>query len=83
MRCKNNDHIIGIVENEGHFLASLIINNNEFMYKIIEHIVKESELKLDVNLVMSLIKGDKFELVLKAVELGVMRFTHLKQKVNY
>ena len=81
MRCKNNDHIIGIVENEGHFLASLIINNNEVHAKIIEHIVKESELKLDVILVMSLIKGDKFELVLqKAVELGVGEIYPFKAK---
>lgn len=72
MRYKNNDQIIGIVEGEGHYLASLMINSKQVVGKIIKKIDRDNDLKADVILVCALLKGDKFELALqKACELGV------------
>jgi 16S rRNA (uracil1498-N3)-methyltransferase len=72
MRLKNNDKIIGIIEGEGKYLASLNIDGDQVDATIIEKIESNSELSTNITLIYALVKQEKFELVLqKAVELGV------------
>jgi 16S rRNA (uracil1498-N3)-methyltransferase len=72
MRLKNHDQIIGIIEGEGKYLATLNIDNNDVSATIIEKIESTNELNNQITLVYALVKQEKFELVLqKAVEIGV------------
>lgn len=71
MRLKNNDNVVCIFNNV-KYLCSLTIENKIAKAKVIEQLNDKSLLPINVTLIYSMPKGEKFELVLqKATELGV------------
>ncbi len=71
MRMKINDKIICIYHQE-KFLCSILKLNPTIKVKIINPIVEDSENKVDITLIIGIIKRDKWNFVLqKATELGV------------
>ncbi|MGM9874161.1 MAG: RsmE family RNA methyltransferase [Bacilli bacterium] len=83
MRMKVNEHI-EVVINGVSYLCN-IDSINPLNISIISKIDRNSELNIDVNLILCLPKGDKIDLIIqKAVELGANKiiFVHSKRSIN-
>ena len=80
MRAKPNDKIEVVDENHHSYLAN-IESVNPLIIKVVEPILKETELKTDVTLFFALAKSDKNEFVIqKATELGAKRIVLFQGK---
>lgn len=69
---KDNKYTFRICDTNGHIFLASLINNKQCILK--EELDENNELDVDITCILSLIKNDKFELIVqKLVELGVKR----------
>lgn len=79
MRCRVNDRIE--VVSEGKVYVSEIKNIKPLEIEVVEELEENNELKNDVVLIVSLLKGDHMDLVIqKATELGVEEIVLLQSE---